>query len=699
MDIHWIKSLLKTQVDRNKYDSGFAMYQREAVFNDYAKIEGNVATFYATVIDEYHRQNYTCMAHIDLFRRRIWETSCDCQSTLQNKSLGPQLCPHIIATVLQGIEALQRGNVEDAYTEGVMLSPRVSVSMLPSRSGSMRMNFEIEGIDKKEYRKIYNAFKENKKAYRLPDGNYLDLTEEHLLKTLKLIDLLGVYNEMEDIKISPHKAFYLDQLLEEELDFIDGKKYITNVVNKFKKDHTLSYKVPQSLESVLRDYQIKGFEFLTTLAGYELGGILADDMGLGKTLQVITFLLVNKGNKSIVITPTALIYNWKNELDRFAPELKVAVVHGERLKRKEKIENIDAYDVILTTYTTYKNDEQLYKTINFDYCIIDEAQNIKNPDALITKSIKLIQAKAKFALTGTPIENNLMELWSIFDFVMPGYLYSRLRFQNIFINDSKHIGELKSLIQPFLLRRTKKEVIAELPNKIEQRLVIDLEDIHKRAYVGYKKLIKQRMKEAGQNQITLFSYLTKLRQLCLAPELLVKNYEGRNTKIDVLLELIQGAEGQKVLVFSQFTTVLKIIGEKLNEIGESYSYIDGKTSATQRVRLVDEFNASEENRIFLISLKAGGTGLNLTSASMVIHFDPWWNPSAQNQASDRAHRMGQKNVVNVVSLIAKNTVEERVVHLQESKKALIEEVIEGNLNDSQFLKNLSKDELISLFID
>ena len=375
----------------------------------------------------------------------------------------------------------------------------------------------------------------------------------------------------------------------------------------------------------------------------------------------------------------------------------MGILHAVKSEREKILDNIDNYDVLLTTYTTYKNDMDKYKNINFDYCIIDEAQNIKNPDAIITKAIKNVNAKVRFALTGTPIENNLIELWSIFDFIMPGYLYNKSKFKSIFVNNDKNIIELKKLIKPFILRRTKKEVITELPDKIEQKIIIDLEKEHKRAYKGYVNLITRKIKENNQDSITVFSYLTKLRQLCLSPELMVKNYQGRNSKLDVLINIIKDSSNEKILVFSQFTKVLEVIGKRLNEENILYSYLDGKTSAKDRVKLVEEFNTNN-NKVFLISLKAGGTGLNLTSANIVVHFDPWWNPAVEDQASDRAHRIGQKNVVNVIKLIAKDTAEERVINLQETKKELIEDVINGNLDNSSTLKNLSKDDIIDLFM-
>ena len=691
-----IEEIIRSHTDKNKFNTGFSFFKRNLVINDYSKVDGDNITFYATVIDENHRNNYTAIISINTKTRVISNMSCDCHSLLSNTK--PQICSHIVATVLNGLENLNKETNDEYIDENITITPNITLDISQSRNGYMSMKLDIEGVDSNEYRDIFSSYKNNNRLYRMKNGAYLDLKDNALEQAFKLIDILNIYNDFDNMKIPNNKAIYLEKLIEEEdLSFVNGSKYVSNVVKKFDKVKSKNYEVPKDLNATLRDYQVSGFEFFKTLSDYQFGGILADEMGLGKTIQTIAFLLSNKDKKSIVITPTALIYNWKNELEKFAPTLKVGLLHAAKSEREKILDNIDNYDVILTTYTTYKNDIDKYKNINFDYCIIDEAQNIKNPDAIITKAIKNVNAKVKFALTGTPIENNLMELWSIFDFIMPGYLYNKSKFKSIFVNNDKNIIELKNLIKPFILRRTKKEVITELPDKIEQKIIIDLEKEHKRAYKGYVNLITRKIKENNQDNITVFSYLTKLRQLCLSPELMVKNYQGKNSKLDVLINIINDSSDEKILVFSQFTKVLEVIGKRLNEENISYSYLDGKTSAKDRVKLVEEFNTNN-NKVFLISLKAGGTGLNLTSANIVVHFDPWWNPAVEDQASDRAHRIGQKNVVNVIKLIAKGTAEERVINLQETKKELIEDVINGNLDNSSTLKNLSKDDIIDLFM-
>ena len=691
-----IEEIIRSHTDKNKFNTGFSFFKRNLVINDYSKVDGDNITFYATVIDENHRNNYTAIISINTKTRVISNMSCDCHSLLSNTK--PQICSHIVATVLNGLENLNKETNDEYIDQNITINPNITLDISQSRNGYMSMKLNIEGVDSNEYRELFSSYKNNNRLYRMKNGAYLDLKDNDLEQAFKLIDILNIYNDFDNMKIPNNKAIYLEKLIEDEdLSFVNGSKYVSNVVKKFDKVKSKNYEVPKDLNATLRDYQVSGFEFFKTLSDYQFGGILADEMGLGKTIQTIAFLLSNKDKKSIVITPTALIYNWKNELEKFAPTLKVGLLHAAKSEREKILDNIDNYDVILTTYTTYKNDIDKYKNINFDYCIIDEAQNIKNPDAIITKAIKNVNAKVKFALTGTPIENNLMELWSIFDFIMPGYLYNKSKFKSIFVNNDKNIIELKNLIKSFILRRTKKEVIAELPDKIEQKIIIDLEKEHKRAYKGYVNLITRKIKENNQDNITVFSYLTKLRQLCLSPELMVKNYQGKNSKLDVLINIINDSSDEKILVFSQFTKVLEVIGKRLNEENISYSYLDGKTSAKDRVKLVEEFNTNN-NKVFLISLKAGGTGLNLTSANIVVHFDPWWNPAVEDQASDRAHRIGQKNVVNVIKLIAKGTAEERVINLQETKKELIEDVINGNLDNSSTLKNLSKDDIIDLFM-
>ncbi|MCH1969639.1 DEAD/DEAH box helicase [Romboutsia hominis] len=445
-----------------------------------------------------------------------------------------------------------------------------------------------------------------------------------------------------------------------------------------------------------------GYKWLNTLNHYEFGGILADEMGLGKTIQTISFLLSKENKKSLIITPTSLVHNWKDEIENFAPSMKVLIMHGDKNQRIKLFKEISEVDVVLTTYSTLRNDFEYYEKMYFDYLVIDEAQNIKNPFAKNTECVKNINAGVKFALTGTPIENNLIELWSIFDFLMPGYLFNRRSFEEKFIKgDNKNIDELKKMINPFILRRLKKDVLEELPEKIEKKFFVEMNKPQKKAYTALVNDInkKRENEEFKQDKITIFSYLTKLRQLCLDPSILIEDYSGGSSKIDVCLELIKENinEGHKILLFSQFTSVLKNLGDRLDKENINYSYLDGSTSANKRINLVNEFNEGDKNKVFLISLKAGGTGLNLTSADIVIHFDPWWNPAIEDQATDRAHRFGQKNVVEVIKLIAKGTIEEKIIKLQDDKKDLIENIISGDMNNSSLLSSLREEDINELF--
>ena len=575
---------------------------------------------------------------------------------------------------------------------------------IKEKSDYLDFNFDISGIESKQVLGILEAFKDNKKFYKLDDDSFLDLSNRELYNFISLLDNVNSIKNLNDknIKIEKNKVFYLNNYIsEKKLDFIKGKNYLEDISQKFKSIKNMEFEVPKNLKANLREYQVEGYKWFKTLSHYGFAGILADEMGLGKTIQTISFILSEQGKKSLVVTPTALIYNWKSEFEKFAPSLKVVILHGTKREREKIIGNIDEYDVILTTYGTLRNDIESYENINLDIMIIDEAQNIKNVSARTTLAVKNINSKLKFALTGTPIENNLLELWSIFDFIMPNYLYSRAKFTDKFINTNSDYDELKKAIEPFILRREKKEVIKELPDKIDKKFFVELSKQQKKLYASYVKELKKEMssKDENKTKIEVFSYLMKLRQLCLDPSIVIDNYEGENSKLDMALELIEQyvSEGHKILLFSQFTKVLAVLEKNLKERNIDYSYIDGSVKASDRLDLVNEFNESENKKVFLISLKAGGTGLNLTAADIVIHFDPWWNPAAENQATDRAHRIGQKNTVEVIKLISKGTIEEKILKLQESKKDIIDKVMTGNLSNGGILSNLSEEELINLF--
>ena len=568
----------------------------------------------------------------------------------------------------------------------------------------LEFTFNIENVNEDEYKKIIEAFKENRKFFKLKDESFIDFREEEVKNLFNLIDSLSDDTDIKsnEIKVHKSKSIFLNECLKDNnLLFIEGRDIVKHISNKIENLEKIDYKVPEELKANLRDYQLTGFKWFKTLSHYEFGGILADEMGLGKTIQTIAFLLSEKNKKSIIITPTSLIYNWRSEFEKFAPTMNIKVVHGNKENREFTKDEIKDIDVLITTYGTLRNDHDLYDDITFDFCIIDEGQNIKNPLSQSSEVVKELKAKVKFALTGTPIENNLIELWSLFDYILPGYLYSKRKFQDKFMKGENGSEELKKLIRPFILRRLKSDVMSELPDKIEKRFLIEMTEEQKKVYKAYVDDVNVKMKEKDftTDKITIFSYLTKLRQLTLDPSILIEGYTGGSGKIDVTVELIQDfiKEKHKILLFSQFTSVLDSIKKVLEAEGIEYFYLDGSTKASERVQLVNEFNESNKVKIFLISLKAGGTGLNLTSADVVIHFDPWWNPAIEDQATDRAHRFGQKNVVEVIKLIAKGSIEEKIIKLQESKKEIINEIMSGNYTNGGFLSSLSADEIRDLF--
>lgn len=572
-------------------------------------------------------------------------------------------------------------------------------------------DFKIEGIPQAETTNILRAFRDNLKYYKLKDGEYIDLEELELKKFLKLLDIISVGDEINDkyIRINKNKSLYIDNYINENnLKYLKGKKHIKEIADRIKSINKKTFESPKELKANLRHYQVIGYNWLKTLEYLDFGGILADEMGLGKTLQAITFILSNNHKKTLIVAPTSLIYNWSNEFEKFAPTVKVSVVNGSKEEREEILNNINQVDVIITTYNLLKRDLEVYKEIVFHCCILDEAQNIKNPNSQNAIAVKEIKSQSRFALTGTPIENSLMELWSIFDFIMPGYLYDEKRFSVRYHKKCKEdpvvIDELNKLITPFILRRRKKDVIKELPNKIEKKFIVTLDKEQKKAYGIYAKhvmeLIEKKVKndEFKNSKIEILAYITKLRQLCLDPSVVINDYVGRSGKIDALLDIINHSieGGHKVLVFSQFTSILKNISKRFEDENIPHSYLDGSILAQKRVDLVKDFNEGS-NSVFLISLKSGGTGLNLTSADVVIHFDPWWNPAVEEQATDRAHRIGQKNVVEVIKLIAKGTIEEKVLALQDEKKALISNLMNDDLSKDKTLISLTEEDILALF--
>ena len=578
----------------------------------------------------------------------------------------------------------------------------------------LEMKIDYDELKSTDLKEILAAYKIKKKYHRLKNGSFISLESEEIKIFSDIIEQLHITSDQltnKTIELPKYRALYIDSLAKENSDFsINRAAGFKKMIQDIREPSDIELEVPTDIKGELREYQKTGFKWLKSLSSYGLGGILADDMGLGKTLQVIAFVLSEKkpqGKPSLVIAPTSLVYNWEAEVQKFAPQMNIAIITGAPTERQKNIQNIVDADLIVTSYGMIKKDIEVYSAIKFKYCFIDEAQHIKNPNTLNAKSVKKIKAEGYFALTGTPIENSLTELWSIFDFLMPAYLSSHTKFVNRFEapivknKDAKAMETLRRHIQPFILRRMKKDVLKELPPKIESKVTNDMTVEQRKIYIAYmkeaKKTIDIEIKQNGfeKSQIKILSLLTRLRQICCHPSTFIENYTGGSGKLEILNELLEDIidSGHRVLIFSQFTSMLAIIKTELESSNIGYHYLDGSTSSKERLRLVNTFNGGE-NKVFLLSIKAGGVGLNLTGADVVIHFDPWWNPAVEDQASDRAYRIGQKNSVSVYKLITKNTIEEKIFELQLRKKELINSVIKPGEN---LLTKMSQDEIKSLF--
>lgn len=571
-----------------------------------------------------------------------------------------------------------------------------------------------------EIKDIINKYKLKRKFYKLKDGTYISLEKNNSLDFLENvvdnIEIDYVNPEEGTIKLPIYRAMYLEKLFKEMNNTnIQKNEYYKKMISEIEDRHIdINTKIPKKLNTELRTYQKIGYKWLKTLEQYKMGGILADDMGLGKTVQVLTVILSyiqenkEKAKNSIIVCPSSLTLNWYNEIQKFTPTIKKLVISGDYLERKRKIETINNYQIVITSYDSLKRDIDLYTQYNFKYIVADEAQYIKNNNTKNSKAVKLINAETKFALTGTPIENSLSELWSIFDFIMPGYLYKYKKFKELYEipiiknQDEEKMNKLKKQIEPFILRRTKSEVLTELPDKTVTILSNEMKEEQYSIYMSYmaqaRKEIMSQIDINGfeKSQIKILSLLMRLRQICCHPKLFLREYEGESSKLNQCIEIIQDAVlgGHKILLFSSYTSMFEIIEEKLKNIGVKYLKLTGQTKVGERIELVDKFNTDENIKVFLISLKAGGTGLNLTGADMVIHYDPWWNLSAENQATDRTYRIGQKRNVQVYKLITKNSIEEKIYELQQKKAKLIDNMLS---TDATFINKLSKDDILALF--
>ncbi len=580
-------------------------------------------------------------------------------------------------------------------------------------SDLLQLSIVPEDLSPKELDELLHRYQRKKKYFRLKNGEVINLSGNEMNLLFSLDEGLGLTSE--DILsgtayVPKFRALFLDGIDSN----IEKDKSFTDLVDSFAKADDKALSVPKSLEKVLRDYQKDGYKWLMTMNKNGFGGILADDMGLGKTLQVLAMLLslkeqTKKGDSgcSLIVCPASLVYNWQHEIQRFTPDLSCVLSVGSKQERVEILSasSLSGVDVVITSYDLLRRDIDLYKGLSFNCMIIDEAQFIKNPTTQVSKAVKAVSASFKAALTGTPIENRLSELWSIFDFCMPGYLFNYKHFRESIEtpisvdNDTDALERLKKMISPFVVRRLKKDVLKDLPDKLEENLYAPMAKEQEELYKAHLQRLKMMVdskseEELGRDRIVILSELTRLRQICCDPGLIYENYEGGSAKADLCLEMIKSAaeSGHKVLLFSQFTSMLERLTALLKKEGIKHYLLTGSTKKEDRIAMVDAFQ-EDDTPVFCISLKAGGTGLNLTAADIVIHYDHWWNIAVENQATDRAHRIGQKNVVTVYRLIMQNTIEERIILLQNKKKELADQLLN---TDSLKSPTLSKEELLDL---
>lgn len=585
------------------------------------------------------------------------------------------------------------------------------------RTDWLHFRFQMDGITEKEIKAVVKAVQEKRQYYKLASGALLPLQTEAFEALLRVMNGVGLHQPLlfnDRFSVPVGRAF---SLMDAPLDHpsIKLNRPLRELLDNMKHPDQLDFPVPERMEPVLRDYQRYGYQWMKTLAYYRFGGILADEMGLGKTVQSIAYLLSTaesireSGRPALIVAPASLMYNWRNELERFAPELRVVVADGSKQERSAAIVETApagfelqdgtgaAPDIIITSYPLLRRDRQQYAGRQFHTLILDEAQYFKNDTTQTAGAVRELQAEYRFALTGTPIENRLDELWSIFRVVFPELFPGKKEFGEL----TREAVAKRS--RPFLLRRLKSDVLKELPEKIETIHSSELLTEQKRLYAAYlAKLRQDSLKhldsdDFGRARIRILAGITRLRQLCCHPALFVEGYEGSSAKFEQLLELIEEcrSSGKRALIFSQFTEMLDIIKRELGYRGVSFFYLDGSTPAEERVELCSRFNAGERE-LFLLSLKAGGTGLNLTGADTVILYDLWWNPAVEQQAADRAHRIGQKNVVQIIRLVAEGTVEDKMYELQQRKKSLIDDVLDSGGEALSALTEQDLREILSL---
>ncbi|WP_419880550.1 SNF2 helicase associated domain-containing protein [Peribacillus sp. B-H-3] len=603
---------------------------------------------------------------------------------MQNEELEYEFLYHAVPKLQKLVQIYATTAVRNRIFKGTS-RPQISVRIKKERTDWLEFTFEMDGIPEKEIHDLLLALEEKRKYYRMRNGSLFSLETREIEEINRFLN--AAPKQRQDLESSWEMPIvkslaFLDASGESNIFFLEES--FRQFLEKISNPALLDAKIPQSLKPIMRDYQVHGYKWMKALAGYGFGGVLADDMGLGKTLQSISYLVselpvIRKHKQpALVVCPSSLTYNWLSEMMKFAPDIQAAVSDGSQAERIQLQNNISELDVIITSYPLLRRDIQWFEKQSFHTVFFDEAQAFKNPATQTARAVKKIQADHRFALTGTPVENASEELWSIFHVVFPELFLGLKEYSNL---TRKTIARR---IRPFMLRRLKKDILEELPGKMELIETADLLPEQRKLYAAYlAKLRHDTLKHLDKdtlrkNRIKILAGLTRLRQICCHPALFVDGYEGSSAKFNQLLQIIEESRltGRRVLIFSQFTKMLELIGKEFSGKGYPFFYLDGHTRPDERLDICSRFNSGERD-FFLISLKAGGTGLNLTGADTVILYDNWWNPAVEMQAADRAHRIGQKNIVQVIKLVARGTIEEKMNELQEKKKHLIEDIIDS----------------------
>lgn len=562
------------------------------------------------------------------------------------------------------------------------------------------VHFDVSGI-KEEISQVLKALASKKQFYETVDGRILDLKEPDFQEASYLLQQIRTKIQADgSLKLPHHQGFQVKQVVE-NFKRVSFDHDFTQMLKDLSHPQKFQAPLPKHLNAHLRRYQVEGFLWLKMLSDYQLGGILADDMGLGKTLQAITYLASEKEDghltaPALIVAPASLTYNWQSEIEKFAPNLLCEVIVGRKEERLDLLEKARTKDIIITSYASFRQDVKEYEKRPLSILCIDEAQMVKNDATKTSQALRKLKIAKRFALSGTPIENNLTELWSLFSIIMPGFFPPKGKFKEL------EVETIRKMIQPFVLRREKKHVLKELPEKIETNLYSSLLPEQKKLYLAYLKEMQESLSKMdksafSKNRISILAGLTRLRQICCDPRTFLPDFNGSSGKLEQLKDLVINAKksGRRLLLFSQFTKMLDLIEEALSKEGIDTYYLKGSTPSKERLAMVNAFNEGKKD-LFLISLKAGGTGLNLVGADLVVLFDLWWNPAVEQQAAGRAHRLGQKNVVEVFKMIAKGTIEEKMANLQEEKRALFAEVLNGKNDASHRLSEEDIREILAM---